>query len=118
VLILNDCCPSALGLKTIVSSVDSPSSIEIVCGVMLTSSAHDSKSDSENWKSLSSPLFVISVLTIRSVPISAAESRFGFTVGSGPRQDRMFNLVEKSLSRSSSEFSLYEVSFNSSSSSS
>ena len=117
VLILKDCDPAILGLKITVTSVNSPPSIETVCGVTLTRSAHDSKSDTEITKSLSSPLFVTSALTIKSVPTSAGDSRFALTDGSGPRQDRISNVIEASLSMSF-EFSSYDALSNSSSSSS
>ena len=71
----------------IVTSMNSPFLIVAVSGVMLISSAHDSKPAAEISKSLSFPLFVISVFTINSSPTCVVDSRLGFTVGVGALHD-------------------------------
>jgi len=117
-LTLNACVPSLFGISVIVTVPSSSSFKDKDCGEILTSSAQLSYPDTVISKLSFSPLLIIDAAIISSSPTVASELRDALIDGSGPWQDKISNLIEKSLSKSSSEFSSYADLSNSSPSSS
>ena len=102
---LKDCIPDFVGISLIITSADSSSPIEVVCGVTLITFAQASVPVVEITKSLAGPLFVIVVLIVNSSPTFAIDSKSAVIDGAGDLQESMFTLKLYVSSKSFSEFS-------------